>query len=96
MANRRAIVKRRKAVRNINLLAWRGELLALAEGGLPCFEGHRIRIATGASMAPLFAERTEVLAAATGAEVEVLAVDNGALAPGPDGATRRGVQRAAS
>lgn len=48
----------------------------LAAGGLPRFEGHRIRIATGASMAPLFAARAGALAAATGAEVEVVHVVN--------------------
>ncbi len=43
---------------------------------LPRFEGRRIRILTGRSMAPFFRERAEALAGATGAEVEVHEVVN--------------------
>lgn len=53
-------------------------LTELDEGipDLPRFEGRRIRIATGASMAPLFTDRVEALQRATGAEVEVIHVVN--------------------
>ncbi|WP_405285082.1 DUF512 domain-containing protein [Gaopeijia maritima] len=56
----------------------RSMLTELDEGipGLPRFDGRRIRIATGASMAPLFAARVEALQRATGAEVEVIHVVN--------------------
>jgi NifB/MoaA-like Fe-S oxidoreductase len=43
---------------------------------LPRFEGRRIRIATGASMAPFFRERAAPIADATGAPVEVVEVVN--------------------
>ncbi len=43
---------------------------------LPRFDGHRLRIVTGASMAPLFRTRASALADATGAEVEVVEVVN--------------------
>ncbi|NNF37212.1 MAG: DUF512 domain-containing protein [Gemmatimonadetes bacterium] len=43
---------------------------------LPRFEGRRIRIATGASMAPFFRERAGAIAEATGAPVEVVEVEN--------------------
>lgn len=43
---------------------------------VPRFEGRRIRLVTGLSMAPFLRERSERLAAATGADVEVVAVRN--------------------
>jgi putative radical SAM enzyme (TIGR03279 family) len=43
---------------------------------LPRLEGRRLRIATGRSMEPFFAERAPALACATGAEVEVVEVVN--------------------
>ncbi len=43
---------------------------------LPHFEGRRIRILTGSSMAPFFQDRAPRLAAATGAEVQVMGVVN--------------------
>jgi putative radical SAM enzyme (TIGR03279 family) len=44
--------------------------------GLPDLAGHRVRILTGRSMGPFMVERAPALAAATGAEVEVLPVRN--------------------
>ncbi len=44
--------------------------------GVPRFAGKRIRVATGASMAPFFQERARRMAEVTGAEVEVLHVVN--------------------
>jgi len=44
--------------------------------GLPDLAGHRVRILTGRSMGPFMLERAPALAAATGAEVEVLPVRN--------------------
>ncbi|HSM03072.1 MAG TPA: DUF512 domain-containing protein [Longimicrobiales bacterium] len=46
-------------------------------GDLPRMPGRRIRIVTGASMAPFLRERTGALAEATGAEVRVEEVVNG-------------------
>jgi putative radical SAM enzyme (TIGR03279 family) len=43
---------------------------------LPRLPGRRVRIVTGRSMAPLFQERADAVAAGTGAEVEVLRVVN--------------------
>ena len=45
-------------------------------GELPSLPGRRIRILTGGSMAPFLEERTGMLAQATGAEVEVIRVEN--------------------
>lgn len=44
--------------------------------GVPRLEGRRIRLATGRSMAPFLRERASRLAQATGAEVEVVEVEN--------------------
>lgn len=44
--------------------------------GVPRFEGRRLRLVTGTSMAPFFRERVAPLARATGAEVEVVEVIN--------------------
>ncbi len=49
--------------------------------GLPRLEGRRIRILTGTSMAPFFRERAPALEGATGAGVEVTAVENGFYGP---------------
>lgn len=56
----------------------RSTLTEIDEGtsDLPRFGGRRIRIATGASMAPLFRERVGALEAATGADIEVIHVVN--------------------
>ena len=43
---------------------------------VPRFEGHRIRLVTGLSMSPFLRERSGRLAAATGADVEVVEVRN--------------------
>ena len=43
---------------------------------VPRFEGRRIRLVTGGSMAPFLDERASALAAATAASVEVLQVEN--------------------
>jgi len=45
-------------------------------GGLPRFDGQRIRIVTGGSMAPFLIERAPLLADATGAEVRVDRIRN--------------------
>ncbi len=53
--------------------------LADLEAGLarvPRLSGRRVRVVTGASMAPFLRERAPALAAATGADVEVVAVEN--------------------
>ncbi|MEJ2541372.1 MAG: DUF512 domain-containing protein [Gemmatimonadota bacterium] len=44
--------------------------------GLPEFHGQRLRLVTGASMGPFLKQRTDALAAATGAEVTVEVVEN--------------------
>ncbi|MCH2652973.1 MAG: DUF512 domain-containing protein, partial [Gemmatimonadetes bacterium] len=43
---------------------------------VPRFEGRRIRLVTGGSMAPFLSERASALAAATAASVEVVHVEN--------------------
>jgi len=43
---------------------------------VPRFPGKRIRILTGTSMTPFFRERAEPLARATGAQVEIIEVEN--------------------
>ncbi|MDH5589085.1 MAG: DUF512 domain-containing protein [Gemmatimonadota bacterium] len=45
-------------------------------GSVPRLDGRRIRVATGSSMAPFITQRAAALAAATGAEVEVVNVPN--------------------
>ena len=44
---------------------------------VPRFEGRRLRLVTGKSMSPFLKERSPALADATGAEVEVVEVENG-------------------
>ena len=59
--------------------AVRRALLDFDEGlaGVPRFEGQRLRVVTGGSMAPLYQERAGILASQTGADVEVVNVVNG-------------------
>ena len=56
---------------------------AFEEGlsGVPRFEGRRVRLVTGASMAPFLRERAQRLAAATGADVDVVEVVNDYFGP---------------
>jgi putative radical SAM enzyme (TIGR03279 family) len=63
--------------------ALRRFLLDFDEGleGVPPLHGRRLRLVTGASMAPIFRERAPRLAAATGAEVEVVEVENRLFGP---------------
>ena len=49
--------------------------------GVPSFEGRRIRLVTGGSMAPFIRERSAALATATGAEVDVVQVANEYFGP---------------
>jgi putative radical SAM enzyme (TIGR03279 family) len=49
--------------------------------GLPRLEGTRVRILTGQSMGPLLKKREGALSAATGARVQVTAVENGFYGP---------------
>jgi putative radical SAM enzyme (TIGR03279 family) len=50
-------------------------------GDLPRLEGRRLRLATGASMAPFFRERAAALTGATGASIEVVEVANEFFGP---------------
>ncbi|MGD2045922.1 MAG: DUF512 domain-containing protein [Gemmatimonadota bacterium] len=63
--------------------AVRGLLEAFEKGleDLPRFEGRRIRLVTGASMAPFFRERAMRLGEATGATVDVVEVTNEYFGP---------------
>jgi len=45
-------------------------------GRVPRLDGHRVRLVTGGSMAPFLGERAPRLAHATGADVEVVVVEN--------------------
>lgn len=49
--------------------------------GLPKLEAHRVRIATGASMAPFFRERAPRMAEATGAEIDIVQVPSDFYGP---------------
>ncbi len=57
------------------------DLDAGIQEGLPRLEGRQVRILTGTSMAPMFRERVSALQEATGAQVEVTAVENGFYGP---------------
>jgi putative radical SAM enzyme (TIGR03279 family) len=50
-------------------------------GDVPSFEGRRVRLVTGASMAPFLHERAPRLAGATGADVDVVEVVNDYFGP---------------
>ncbi|MDH3272673.1 MAG: DUF512 domain-containing protein, partial [Gemmatimonadota bacterium] len=50
-------------------------------GSLPRYDGSRIRLVTGGSMAPFIRERADRLATAVGARVEVVQVDNRYFGP---------------